>query len=374
MKECVPYMAMVLVELAYVGSNFLCKAALENGMSFFVFIVYRHIIALLILGPFAYVLERKIRPKLTVTTAMKIFFLAFCGTTIHQTLYYAGLSYASPTVASALTNIIPAFTFLLAVFLRIEAISFRSLPGKAKIFGTVISIAGALVFTVWKGIPLNRPGTPLINIYGKASGHTVNGDWIRGSMLMSASFISFGLYLILQAVVFQYYAAPLSITALTGLFASLQSLVISLAFERRSRPWKLKWDIQLLTIIYCGTIISILVYYLQTWCIGKRGPVFVSMFQPLLLVIVGLLSFLLFGEQLHLGSLFGAIVIILGFYCVLWGKSKDSQIAHAASKPDAAFGASKEIGHAFPFPSRSTVTALDERVSLNYKNHILCIH
>ncbi|CAN6480585.1 unnamed protein product [Victoria cruziana] len=198
MKECVPYMAMVLVELAYVGSNFLCKAALENGMSFFVFIVYRHIIALLILGPFAYVLERKIRPKLTVTTAMKIFFLAFCGTTIHQTLYYAGLSYASPTVASALTNIIPAFTFLLAVFLRIEAISFRSLPGKAKIFGTVISIAGALVFTVWKGIPLNRPGTPLINIYGKASGHTVNGDWIRGSMLMSASFISFGLYLILQ--------------------------------------------------------------------------------------------------------------------------------------------------------------------------------
>ncbi|XP_031496276.1 WAT1-related protein At5g07050-like [Nymphaea colorata] len=198
MKGCMPYVAMVLVELAYVFSNFLCKAALENGMSFFVFIVYRHIMALLLLGPFAYVLERKIRPKLTVATAMKISFLAFCGTTIHQTLYYAGLSYTSPTVASALTNIIPALTFLVAVFLRMEAISFRSLSGRAKIFGTIISIAGALMFTLWKGIPLNRPSTPLINIYGKTSGHIGNGDWIRGSMLMSASFIAFTLYLIMQ--------------------------------------------------------------------------------------------------------------------------------------------------------------------------------
>ena len=41
------------------------------------------------------------------------------GTTIHQNVYYAGLEYTSPTVASALGSVIPALTFTLAVLLRL---------------------------------------------------------------------------------------------------------------------------------------------------------------------------------------------------------------------------------------------------------------
>lgn len=57
-EACAPYLGIVVVQLAYAGSNILCKLALEQGLSFLVFVVYRHLIALLILAPLAYVLER----------------------------------------------------------------------------------------------------------------------------------------------------------------------------------------------------------------------------------------------------------------------------------------------------------------------------
>lgn len=58
---------------------------------------------------------RNERPSLSFYSAAKIFFLASLGTTIHINVYYAGLHYTSPTVASALTNIIPSLTLAIAV-------------------------------------------------------------------------------------------------------------------------------------------------------------------------------------------------------------------------------------------------------------------
>jgi hypothetical protein len=58
LEACASHGAMVLVQFAYGGGNILIKIALEKGLNQFVFVVYRHIIAMLLLGPFAYVLER----------------------------------------------------------------------------------------------------------------------------------------------------------------------------------------------------------------------------------------------------------------------------------------------------------------------------
>lgn len=57
-KESAPYICMVVCQFAYAGSSILNKLALEQGLSMLVFVVYRHLIALLILAPLAYVLER----------------------------------------------------------------------------------------------------------------------------------------------------------------------------------------------------------------------------------------------------------------------------------------------------------------------------
>lgn len=42
-------------------------------------------------------------------------------------------------------------------------------------------------------------------------------------------------------------------------------------------------------------------FSLVAWCVKMRGPLFVSVFNPLLLVIVAIAGSLLLEEMLHLG-------------------------------------------------------------------------
>lgn len=51
-------LALSFVQLGYAGYFILSKAALSNGANRFVFAVYRDIIGLLFLAPFAYLSER----------------------------------------------------------------------------------------------------------------------------------------------------------------------------------------------------------------------------------------------------------------------------------------------------------------------------
>ncbi|XVF51155.1 hypothetical protein PTKIN_Ptkin04bG0161700 [Pterospermum kingtungense] len=306
---------------------------------------------------------KKKRPSLSVSVFVKIFLLSSLGTTVHLNLYYAGLAYTSPTVATALSNVIPSLTFVMAVFLRMEKVKIKSASGGAKVLGTLICIGGSLIFTFWRGGFqfkgfVNRP---LINIYGSNSSHGEHRhgkeSWIKGSIFVLVSYIAWSGWLILQvsrystlyvtsnvsmyiswfvfplffgiiyspqATVTKVYPAQLSLNVLICFIASLQSSVLALFFARNPILWKLEWNVQLLTIIYCGVVLSALVYYLQTWCISNKGPVFLAMFIPLVVVIVAIFSAIFFAERLHVGSLVGACLIILGLYFVLWGKRRDS--------------------------------------------------
>ena len=58
MQARAPYAAMVLVQLSYGGFNILMKIAIEKGLNQLVFVVYSHIIAMTLLAPFAFVIER----------------------------------------------------------------------------------------------------------------------------------------------------------------------------------------------------------------------------------------------------------------------------------------------------------------------------
>ncbi|XP_016647436.1 PREDICTED: WAT1-related protein At5g64700-like [Prunus mume] len=106
------------------------------------------------------------------------------------------------------------------------------------------------------------------------------------------------------------------------LFRVVAIFFLDLFFARNPISWRLEWNLQLSTIAYCGVVISALAYYLQTWCISYKGPVFTAMFSPLQVIIVALFSAISFAERLHFGSLIGAFLIIVGLYCVLWGKKE----------------------------------------------------
>ncbi|KAG6517774.1 hypothetical protein ZIOFF_021172 [Zingiber officinale] len=148
LKKTLPH---AMSSFTYAGSSILGKLALGQGLSALVFVVYRHLIAMLILAPLAYVLERNRRPSFSFGVMLKIFILAMLGITIQQNVYYVGLHLISPTVASALGNVIPAFTFLLAIVLRMEKLNLKTVRGRAKLAGAIFCITGSLIFTFWKG-------------------------------------------------------------------------------------------------------------------------------------------------------------------------------------------------------------------------------
>jgi len=116
MGNYTPHIVILAVQFANAGFNIISKAALNNGMSCFVLVVYMHGIAALFLSPLAYFLRKK-QTSLTFYIFCQIFILAL-GTAVSQNFYYAGLNYTSPTLACALGNTLPAMTFIIAALLR----------------------------------------------------------------------------------------------------------------------------------------------------------------------------------------------------------------------------------------------------------------
>ncbi|PWA71890.1 eamA domain, WAT1-related protein [Artemisia annua] len=57
-----------------------------------------------------------------------------------------------------------------------------------------------------------------------------------------------------------------------------------------------------------------------TWCLEKKGPVFVAMFAPVQIVFAVILGVTFLGDSLHLGSAIGATIVAAGFYTVMWGQ------------------------------------------------------
>ena len=53
-----PALGMIFVQFGFARMNIISKVALSQGMSHFVLVVYRHVVATLVLVPFAYVLEK----------------------------------------------------------------------------------------------------------------------------------------------------------------------------------------------------------------------------------------------------------------------------------------------------------------------------
>lgn len=50
------------------------------------------------------------------------------------------------------------------------------------------------------------------------------------------------------------------------------------------------------------------------------------MFHPLGIVIAAALGIIFLGDIFYLGSLMGSIIIVVGFYAVMWGKTKEDKV------------------------------------------------
>ncbi|KAK4405082.1 WAT1-related protein [Sesamum angolense] len=325
-----PTIMMVCVQIVFAGVTVFYKLAANDGMSLQVLIAYRFMFAAATVLPLALIIDRKNRPKLTWKIALQAFVSALFGGSMAQNLYAESLVLTSATFAAAMTNLVPAVTFILAIFFRMERVGLKTRAGKAKVTGTFMCIGGAMLLTFYKGCEVNIWSThfDLLHISQQPGGHVAAAHHksvsnILGPLLALACCFTSSLSLIIQAKMSETYPCHYSSTALISVMGSVQAVVFALCTVRDRSQWKLGWNLRLLSVSYMGIVASGLMWAFIMSCVRMRGPLFVSVFNPLLLVIVALAGSLLLNEKLHLGSVLGAAIIICGLYSVLWGKSKE---------------------------------------------------
>ncbi|KAF7821963.1 WAT1-related protein [Senna tora] len=299
MEKNKAYLAMLFIQFVYAGMALLSKAAISKGMNPYVFVVYRQVFASIALSPFAF----------------------FDRLTLSSTLYYVAMNNTSATFAAASTNTIPAITFIMAVIIRVESFSIKHVHGLAKILGSIVSLCGAIIFALVKGHPLD-----FMNHSSSSQTDQVHskGDFIKGPIMMLSANIAWSLWLILQGFIVKQYPAKFRLTTLQCFFSCIQSAIFAVAMDRNPSTWKLGWDIHLLSVAYCGVIVTGVCYWVQVCSIEEKGPVFTAMFTPLALIITAICSALLWKETLYWGSVGGTILLVVGLYSVLWGKNRES--------------------------------------------------
>ncbi|KAI9120657.1 hypothetical protein K1719_007690 [Acacia pycnantha] len=320
-EDVVPLCALIATECINVGASTLFKAATLNGVNYYVFTVYASAIStLVLLLPLPFILRRSNGlPPFKSSLLFKIFLLGLISLGTRLCAAKA-IEYSSPTLAAAMSNLIPAFTFILAIFFRMEKAELRSSSTLAKIIGTVVSISGALVIVLFRGPTLKSASFP-----STLDSSSAQKKWVLGGFLLLVEYLVVPIWYILQTQVIKEYPAKLIVVFLLNLCGTIISAPVSLIAEPDLSAWKIKPDITFLAIIYSGLLCTGLSCLIEIWGLHLKGPVYVSMFRPLSLAIAAAMGVIFLGEALHLGSVIGAAILSVGFYAVIWGKAKEEE-------------------------------------------------
>ncbi|KAK6140320.1 hypothetical protein DH2020_025957 [Rehmannia glutinosa] len=259
-----PFLAVIFLQAGLAGMDIISKAALNEGMSNYVFVVYRHAVAFIVIAPFA---------------------LAFD---------------------------------------KLEKVKLMSIRSQAKIIGTLATVAGAMIMTLVRGPNIGLPWTKQGLSHGHQQGEVNLQHSIKGAIMITIGCFSWACFMILQAVTLRTYPAELSLTAWICLLGTAEGAAVALVMEKgNSAAWSIKWDTKFLAAAYSGIFCSGIAYYVQGVVMKERGPVFVTAFSPLSMVIVAIMSSFILAEQMYLGRVVGAFVIVMGLYFVVWGKKND---------------------------------------------------
>jgi drug/metabolite transporter (DMT)-like permease len=118
MAELKVVLTMALVQLLYSVYNLLVRASLVTGINPVVFAVYRDLLALLMLWPLAFFLERRLWTRISPTVLIMLLFSGITGIYAFQVLALLGLAYTSAPLIAGIQNMTPVFTFIIGVVFR----------------------------------------------------------------------------------------------------------------------------------------------------------------------------------------------------------------------------------------------------------------
>ncbi|KAG0484905.1 hypothetical protein HPP92_008984 [Vanilla planifolia] len=323
--------SMVAVQVFTTGMMLLSRVALSEGMFVFSLLAYRHAIGSLFVAPFALFLERDMEVKLTFKALLWVFLNALFGITMSLGFYYYGLRDTSASYSSNLLNLIPVVTFIIALTVGMERVDLESKSGKTKVLGALFCVGGALVFGLYEGEVLHIWPAHSHAAPRRAGMENSTKHRLRGTVLLICSCFSFAFWFITQAKLFKVYPSKYRATMLTCLAGTFQTIIIGVSVNQGKDAWGLKWDLQLLTILYSGILNTAATFCLISWVVSQRGPTYPSMFNSLAVVFTTILESFFMGQDITVGSLLGMAMIFGGLYGFLWGKNKEYAMQRRAA-------------------------------------------
>ncbi|EYU28740.1 hypothetical protein MIMGU_mgv1a019120mg, partial [Erythranthe guttata] len=129
----------------------------------------------------------------------------------------------------------------------------------------------------------------------------------KGAAFIMAECFSWLSFMILHDVTLKSYPAELSLTVWICILGAFEGAIVALVMDKTNAT---TWAILLFS--------SGVTYFLQGVVMKQRGPVFVTAFSPLSMIIVAVVKL----TYSFMYRIIGADVIVGGLYLFVWGKKK----------------------------------------------------
>ncbi|XP_004516641.1 WAT1-related protein At5g64700-like [Cicer arietinum] len=317
------FFSMFLVQIFATGMQILSRIVLVQGTYTFALIAYRYIAAAICVAPFALYFERGRPKKFNWRVWLWLFANALVGMTMAPGLFYYGLRDTSATYAVNLLNMVPIFTFFISIIFRMENLKIGTWVGKVKCIGAILCVGGALTTSLYKGkaFYIGHHSLQDAQMVSAVAAHQTHK--LRGTLFLVGSCCSYTAWFVIQVKLMKVFPLRYWGTMLSCVLSAIQSAIIGVCINSSEAAWRLEWNLQLFTIVYSGAMGNAATFCLISWAISIKGPTYPPMFNPLSLVFVAISETIFLGEPLTMGTLFGTVLIIVGLYSYLWGKTND---------------------------------------------------
>ena len=231
-------------------------------------------------------------------------------------LFLLGVYYTNANITAIFQPIIPVWTALLAIIVRIEPFpNLRTLRGWAKCLGIVLAAVGAIVMTLKKSAS------------GKEADHgTSTSDDIHfiGYIFLLGNTLSMAGYVLLQKkFIFDkeesaWKTKPVTVTAWTFMFGTIFLALASLYYVNKPEKFTYFPEEEIYPILYAIFVNSGLCYLLISWCNMQISASLVTATWPLQTLFCAILSYFVLGEVLNTLEYLGGVVIVFGLMAVVW--------------------------------------------------------
>lgn len=336
---------LIAVQFVYAGNSVLLSYLMSLGLHPLSLIIFSTFATFLVLSPICLLFERKQWPnRISMKLLIQLLLISFSGVTLFQSLFLKGIKLTSPAMATAMPNLAPGLIFLIAWAFRLEQVNLSCMYSRVKIGGTIICVVGAFTMSLMQGTD-SIPGMDSFPLLGDSkSEDIIDKGRIIGCLYLMAAVLVLSSNVVLQAHTLGDFPAPMTLCAATSLIGVIITILIQLVQEKRLKTsWPLVSFADLIGYSFLAGTISGACVSFNGWAMKKRGPVLVSMFNPISTVISAILSAITLDDTLSLGSLTGMCLMFMGLYFVLWAKGKEGFMLPSKEMTESEQGAEKPL-------------------------------